>query len=210
MLSGRLSRGALCGKSCGMSDLDTGRRRDGPATPDDLFRRLDALGIPCRTHRHEAVFTVDEAKALRGALPGAHCKSLFLRDKKGAAFLVVCLEDRRLDMKALAGIIGSGRLSFGSAGRLRERLGVEPGSVTPFAALNEEEAAEKVGIVLDAAMMAAELVNYHPLVNTATTAVSPAGLLRFLDSTGHAPRIVDLSPATRVEEPADVRQDGPR
>ena len=105
------------------------------ATPEQLFARLDALGVEYETHHHAPVFTVDEAKHLRGELPGAHCKSLFMRDKKGACFLVVCLEDRRLDMKALAGILGSARLSFASADRLRQRLGVEPGSVTPFAAM---------------------------------------------------------------------------
>lgn len=182
-----------------MDNGDTAAAAARPATPDDLFARLDALGIAHRTHRHEAVFTVDDAKALRGALPGAHCKSLFLRDKKGEAFLVVCLEDRRLGMKALAGILGAARLSFGSAERLRARLGVEPGSVTPFAALNDR-GADRIRIVLDAEMMAADLVNYHPLVNTATTAVTPDGLLRFLASTGHAAEIVDLGPAT---QPAD-------
>jgi len=167
-----------------------------PATPDALFARLAALGIAFTTHHHAAVFTVEEARALRGALPGAHCKSLFLRDKKGAQFLVVCLEDRRIDMKALAGLIGSGRLSFGSPERLRTALGVEPGSVTPFAAINDP-GAQAVAIVLDAAMMRAPLVNYHPLINTMTTALAPGDLLRFLADTGHAPRIVDLDPATR-------------
>jgi Ala-tRNA(Pro) deacylase len=176
-----------------------------PATRDDLLAMLAALGIDFREHRHAAVFTVEEAKELRGALPGAHCKSLFVRDKKGASFLVVCLEDRRLDMKALAGLLGSGRLSFASPERLRARLGVEPGAVTPFAAINDrpppggDDAGppfERVAIVLDEAMMQAELVNYHPLVNTATVALSPADLLRFLDATGHSPRILDLDAAT--------------
>lgn len=170
------------------------------AAPNDLFARLDSLGIDYVTHCHDPVFTVEEAKHLRGELPGAHCKSLFIRDKKKVCFLVVCLEDRRLDMKALAGILDSARLSFASADRLRERLGVEPGSVTPFAAINDESpepGKEKVQIVLDQAMMAAGLVNYHPLLNSMTTALSPAALLRFLDSTGHDPRIVDLDPATR-------------
>ena len=168
------------------------------ATPDDLFARLDALEIAYETHHHAAVFTVDEAKHLRGALPGAHCKSLFLRDKKGAAFLLVCLEDRRLDMKALAPILAAGRLSFASADRLKDRLGVEPGSVTPFAVINDKRpAAEQVRVVLDAEMMSADLVNYHPLVNTATTAVKPVDLLRFLESAGHQPLIADLSGATR-------------
>ncbi len=177
-----------------------------PATPDELFARLAALGIEVATHRHAAVFTVEEARELRGDLPGAHCKSLFLRDKKGAQFLVVCLEQRRLDMKALAGIIGAGRLSFGSPERLLSALGVEPGSVTPFAAINDRggdrggagpAVAPAVTIVLDAEMMAAALVNYHPLINTMTCALTPDALRRFLADTGHQPQIADLGPATR-------------
>ena len=171
------------------------------ATPDTLFASLDRLEIVYRTHTHAPVFTVDEAKDLRGTLPGAHCKCLFLRDKKGRNILVVCLEDRRLDMKALAGVIGAARLSFGSAERLFDRLGVVPGSVTPFAVINDMGSTEdgKVGVVLDAAMMAADLVNYHPLDNTMTTALSPADLLRFLESTGHIPQVAELDRATRTD-----------
>jgi Ala-tRNA(Pro) deacylase len=180
-----------------------------PATPADLLAMLTDLKIRYREHRHDAVFTVEEAKALRGTLPGAHCKSLFVRDKKGASFLVVCLEDRRLDMKALAGLLGAGRLSFASPDRLRARLGVEPGSVTPFAAINDQPPPERdnsdppferVSIVLDREMMQAELVNYHPLINTATIALGPADLLRFLDATGHRPLIADLGDATLTAE----------
>ena len=172
-----------------------------PATPEALFAFLESLGIETVTHSHAPVFTVDEAKHLRGQLPGAHCKSLYLRDKKGAEFLVVCLEDRRLDMKALAPLLGAGRLSFGSAERMRARLGVEPGAVTPFAAINDRAGAAgpRIGVVLDAAMMQAALVNYHPLVNSRTTAIRPADLLRFLAATGHSPAVVDLGPATAAD-----------
>jgi Ala-tRNA(Pro) deacylase len=169
-----------------------------PASPEDLFDRLRALGIETKTHRHDAVFTVAEAQALRGALPGAHCKSLFLRDRKGAQILVVCLEDRRLDMKALSALLGSGRLSFGSPERLRAALGIEPGSVTPFAAINLDAAArDGFRMVLDSGMMAAEIANFHPLTNTATTAIRPPDLLRFLADCGIAAEIAELDPATQ-------------
>jgi Ala-tRNA(Pro) deacylase len=169
------------------------------ATPEALLDRLEALGIETETHRHDAVFTVAEAQDLRGALPGAHCKSLFLRDKKGAQFLVVCLEDRRLDMKALSGVLGSARLSFGSPERLMALLGVTPGSVTPFAAINLDEAGRgAIRIVLDAEMMAADIANYHPLVNTATTAIRPPDLLRFLADCGASADVVALGPATQL------------
>lgn len=177
-------------------DAEAAARR--PAAPEDLLAYLDSLGIAVTTHAHAPVFTVEEAKHLRGALPGVHCKSLYLRDKKGAEFLVVCLEDRRLDMKALAGLIGAARLSFGSPERMRARLGVEPGSVTPFAVINDRDtAATRIRVVLDAEMMQAPLVNYHPLVNSRTTAIAPADLLRFLEATGHMPLTVDLAPATQ-------------
>ena len=97
-----------------------------PATEEQLFTRFEELGIETTTKRHPPVFTVEEAKSLRGELPGGHCKSLFLKDKKGALWLVVCLEDRRMDMKALQAAIGSGRLSFGKPDLLVEVLGVEP------------------------------------------------------------------------------------
>ena len=162
-----------------------------------LFEMLDALGIVTETHRHRPVFTVEESKDLRGTLPGAHFKSLFLKDKKGALWLVVALEDRRLDLKALAPVIGAARLSFGSAERLDAHLGVVPGAVTPFALINDADGV--VNVVFDAAMMDAEIANFHPLSNDATTAIAPGDLRRFAESTGHAPAIVDLGPATLAE-----------
>lgn len=161
-----------------------------PATEAELFAALARLGIATTTHRHEAVFTVEQARRARGALPGAHTKNLFLKDKKGRIFLVVALEDRPIDLKTLHHALGCGRLSFGSADLLREVLGVEPGSVTPFAAIND--AARRVTVALDAALMAAEILNVHPLANTATTAIAPADLARFLVATGHPPMRVEL------------------
>jgi Ala-tRNA(Pro) deacylase len=166
--------------------------------PDMLYARFRALDLAFTVHEHPPVFTVEEAQVHRGVMPGAHCKNLFLKDKKGVLWLVVCLEDRRIDMKALSGLLGSARLSFGRPELLAERLGVEPGSVTPFAVINDvaEEAGEAVRVLLDAEMMQAELVNYHPLINTATVAMTPGDLLRFLEACDHAPSIIDLTGAT--------------
>ncbi len=181
-------------------NADSAAAAAAPATPEALFGRLQGLGIAVRTHHHEPLFTVAESQALRGDLPGRHCKSLFLRDKKKVMWLVVALEDRRLDLKALGELIGSARLSFASAERLRQRLGVEPGSVTPFALMNDMAGdATRVRVVLDAEMMQAARVNYHPLTNTATTAIAPADLLRFIADCGHDPMIVDFGPATRTD-----------
>jgi Ala-tRNA(Pro) deacylase len=162
-----------------------------PLTPDLLFARLDALGIAHRTHHHPPVFTVAEAVALRGQLPGGHCKSLFLKDKKAALWLVVALEERRIDLKRLATVLGAARLSFGNAELLFEVLGVRPGSVTPFALINDRS--RRVAVVLDRDMLECDPLNYHPLENDRTTAISPADLLRFIAACGHAPRILDLA-----------------
>ena len=161
-------------------------------SPDQLFAFLDGLGIAHKTVRHPPVFTVEEARALRGQLPGGHTKNLFLRDKKHALYLVVAPEDADIDLKGLHRLLGAtGRFSFGSADLMREVLGVEPGSVTPFAAINDSE--NRVTVVLDAAMMEHETLNYHPLINTMTTAISREGLVEFLRATGHEPRIERVS-----------------
>jgi Ala-tRNA(Pro) deacylase len=159
-------------------------------TPQQLFGRLEQLGIAHRTVEHAPVFTVEEAKALRGDLPGHHIKNLFLRNKKEEMWLVVALEDRAIDLKRLGEVLGAGRLSFGSPERLKRHLGVEPGSVTPLALINDE--ARVVHLVLDRGVAEGGPLNAHPLVNTMTTALAPADLLRFFAATGHAPRWLDF------------------
>src|SRR5215468_11974256 len=149
-----------------------------PATPDELLARLEALGIAQRTYEHPAVFTVEEAKALRGKLPGGHCKSLFLKDKRGGLWLAVVLEERRVDLKRLADALGAPRFSFGNPDLLSEVLGIRPGSVTPFALINDCD--HRVTVVLDKEMLAHEPLNYHPLENERTTAIFAADLLRFI------------------------------
>jgi Ala-tRNA(Pro) deacylase len=155
-----------------------------------LFHKLDSLGIAHRSVEHPPVFTVEEAKALRGELPGAHIKNLFLRNRKEEMWLVVALEDRTVDLKRLGEVLGAGRLSFGSAERLKRTLGVEPGSVTPLALANDET--RSVRLALDRGVMDGGPINAHPLVNTMTTALAPADLLRFFAATGHEPRWLDF------------------
>ena len=158
--------------------------------PQQLFARLDALGLAHRSVEHEPVFTVEEAKAHRGELPGHHIKNLFLRNKKEEMWLVVALEDRAIDLKRLGEVLGAGRLSFGSPDRLRRVLGVEPGSVTPFAVANDSE--RRVTLVLDRALRDGGPVNAHPLTNTMTTAIGFADLSRFFEATGHIPQWLDF------------------
>jgi Ala-tRNA(Pro) deacylase len=161
------------------------------ATPEDLFAYLDRLGIAHRTVTHAPLFTVEQSRALRGSIPGAHTKNLFLKDKKGALVLLTALEDAVIELKSLHRRLGAqGRFSFGSAELLRAALGIEPGAVTPFAAMNDIE--RRVSMILDADLLRHETLNAHPLRNTMTTTIAARDLLRFLDATGHAPRILEL------------------
>ncbi len=161
-----------------------------PMTPSALFRRLDELDIAHETSSHDPVFTVEEAKAVRRELSGGHTKNLFLRNKKGAMWLVVCQEDRLIDLKALARHLGAGRFSFSSADRLMRYLGVSPGAVTPFAAINDKQGA--VRVVVDLSVLTLERVNFHPLDNSMTTAISGDDLMKFLRSEDHAPEVTNL------------------
>jgi len=166
-----------------------------PAASEDLFAYLDGLGVAHRTLEHPAVFRVGEGEDFKAQLPGGHTKNLFLKDAKDRLFLVSALQDARIDLKALPAAIGSGRLSFGSEARLVEALGVPAGSVTAFALINDPE--HRVTFVLDSELARADPVNFHPLRNTATTAVSQAGFRRFLASLGREPIIVDFTQLAR-------------
>jgi Ala-tRNA(Pro) deacylase len=161
-----------------------------PATDTDLYARLDTLGIAHTTYEHVPVFTVEESSKVDVEIPGVHTKNLFLKDNKGGLWLVVVRADLRVDLKALSVALGSPRFSFGSAELLVETLGVPPGSVTPFSAIND--VVGKVRVVLDAAMMAGHPLNFHPLRNDRTTAISAEDLLTFLRDTGHEPLIAEI------------------
>ena len=156
-----------------------------PASPEQLFAFLDGLGIAHVTHQHRAVFTVEESRDLKAALPGGHTKNLFLKDKKGRLFLLSALGDTVIDLNAVSKLIGSGRFSFGNADLLLRHLGVTPGSVTLFGLINDTE--RRVTVVLDEGLLAHDPVNFHPLRNDATTAISSADMLKFVRATGHEP-----------------------
>jgi len=164
-----------------------------PVTPDELLGRLVDLGITATTHEHPPLRTVDEAKRLRGELPGAHVKNLFLRGKQGRYWLFTTLEDKTVDLKALGQKLDAGRFSFGSADALQAMLGILPGAVSPLAAINDPIGA--VTVVLDEALLDAELLNVHPLRNDRTTALAPRDLVRFLDACGHPPHLIRLQAA---------------
>ncbi len=161
-----------------------------PATPDDIFARFDDLGINHETHEHPPVFTVEEAREHCGHLPGCHNKNLFVKDKKDVLWLIVARDDAPIRLNQLEKEIGAKRLSFGKPDLLMEILGVIPGAVTPFGLINDTEV--RVNVILDETMMAADLVNFHPLSNDRTTALTPADLLRFIESCGHQPRVMNV------------------
>ncbi|GGD14982.1 prolyl-tRNA synthetase associated domain-containing protein [Aquisalinus flavus] len=162
------------------------------ATRDDLYARLDALGIGHRTVDHPPVFTVEEGEHLKRDLAGGHSKNLFVKDKKGTLFLIVALGETRIDLKALGPAIGAqGRLSFGRPELMEAVLGVTPGSVTPFALINDRD--RRISrVILGQEMMVFNPVWFHPLENNASTAVSPEGLLRFIADCGHEAETVSL------------------
>lgn len=170
-----------------------------PATRQDLFRRLDELGIVTRTVEHEPVFTVAESEKLERELPGAHTKNLFLKDEGGGLFLVVAMSHTRVDLKALARTLPCGRLSFGKPELLMQALGVPPGSVTAFAIMNDAD--QRVRVVIDAELMRHDSINCHPLENTGTTSIGRDDLLRFIRSSGHEPTIAALGPTAAAAGP---------
>ena len=162
-----------------------------PFTRVELFAFLDAHGIDHATTEHPPVFHVGEGDAFKAAMPGGHTKNLFLKDAKGQPWLISALAETVIDLKKAPAAIGSARLSFGSPERMWAKLGVRPGSVTAFALVNDPE--REVRFVLDAALMRCDPLNFHPLSNDATTAISRVGLLQFLQALGRTPQVVDFA-----------------
>ena len=156
-----------------------------------LFARLEELGIAAITVEHAPMFTVEQSIALRGTIPGAHTKNLFLKDTDGRMVLVVAKEDTKVDLKGLAKRLGCGRFSFGKPELLKQVLGIEPGSVTAFALINERSR-RLSAVVVDAALMGFDEVNCHPLINNATTRIATRDLVRFMEACGHDPLVLPL------------------
>ncbi len=167
-----------------------------------LYAFLARHDITFSHHTHPPLFTVEQSRALRGELPGGHVKNMFMKDKKGAIWLATCLEDRQIRIRDLEKEIGAKGLSFGREDLLWEVLGVRPGAVTPFGLINDR--GHRVNVALDRQMLEHDPINAHPLHNEATTAISPAGLLKFIELTGHRPVLVDFD---RLEALERARRD---
>ena len=163
-----------------------------PLTPQQLFEALDALGISVTTVQHPPLHTVADSKELRGEISGGHTKNLFVKDKKDQFFLLTVGEDAIVDLKTIHHAIGAAsKVSFGKPEALLELLGVVPGAVTVFGAINDVTG--KVSVFLDTDLMAYDMINGHPLVNDATTSIRSTDLVKFLKATGHEPRILKLT-----------------
>jgi len=164
---------------------------------DALLKVCDDLGISHSTLEPPPVFTVEEAKQVRGRVEGAHSKNLFLRNKKGAMWLVTCLEDRDVKLKELAVAVGAKHFSFASHERLMQYLGIIPGAVSPFAVVNDHS--QSVQVVLDTAFRDIQPLNFHPLDNSRTTTLSTDSLVTFLTDVSHPPQWLDFDSLTLVD-----------
>ena len=157
----------------------------------DIYEFLEENEVGYERHDHEAVFTVEESKQLSPELEGASTKNLFLRDKKGSRhFLVTVQEDKQIDLKALSGKLDSSRLSFASPERLKTHLGIEPGSVSLLALVNDE--IKNVEAYIDKEIWNGESILCHPLVNTSTLVINIEDMGKFLNITGHGTNLIDL------------------
>jgi len=169
----------------------TGHLIDGslPKSSKALLAELASLGIETSTTEHAPMFTVEDSKTLR-VTPGGmgDIKNLFLRNKKGQMWLVSCHEDRNVDLKMLAKALGAGRFSFASEARMMQYLGIKPGSVSPFALVNDITSA--VRFVIDSVLTQTEVIYLHPLVNTRTTTIATSDLLAYCARTGHKAEII--------------------
>lgn len=165
---------------------------------EDLLAFLAAIGVEQTTYDHPAVFRVEEGEEIKARIPGAHTKNLFLKDAKGQLWLISAEGHAAIDLKRLHSVIGSARLSFGNSVLMEETLGVTPGSVTAFGLINDEH--RRVRFVLDRTLAEADLVNFHPLTNTATTTVSGEGLRHFLSALQVQPLVVDFGAMAVLEK----------
>ena len=156
-----------------------------------VYETLDSLGISYVRHEHPPVFTVEEAVQHWEGITGAHCKNLFLRNKKGNRhYLIIIEHTKRADLRILTQQLGEDRLSFGSAERLMRYLGLEEGSVSPFGLLNDSQ--KEVQVVIDKDLRGMERINFHPNVNTATVGIEFSDFEKFLQSCGNPVRYLSL------------------
>ena len=166
-----------------------------PVSSDEMLQKLDDWGIFYTRSDHVPLRTVEDSIMVQGQFlsseeGGGHVKNLYLRDKKKCNILLVTEQDRKIDLKTLNTILGTGRLSFGSAERLIENLGVRPGAVTPLAMITGAQTGVK--LFIDIELKKCSKVYVHPLVNDRTLGISVEGLATFFDQVNVTPIWVKL------------------
>ena len=145
---------------------------------EDLIKLLNEKGYVYKSHKHKALFTVSDSVRLRGEIKGSHSKNLFLKNKKNNYYLISCNEFSEIKLKNISKSLGMGNVSFAREEYLLDLLGVKPGSVTPFALLNNTN--NKIELYLEESLYSSKLVNFHPLINTATITMSTKDFIDFM------------------------------
>ena len=128
-------------------------------------------------HQHDALFTVEDSRKLRGKIDGAHSKNLFLKNKKNNFFLLSCEEADKIDLKKISKSLELGNISFAKEEYLKKYLKIKPGSVSPFALLNDDGF---VNFYLEQTLYESKLVNFHPLINTFTITIETNKFIEFM------------------------------
>ena len=159
--------------------------------PRILWEQLSLASAPVRLHIHPPVLTVQDAEEHWRGIDGVHTKNLFLKDAKKVFWLVTLPHDRAVNLKDLAGIIGSAKLSFASPDALAQVMGVMPGGVSPLALVADER--RVVRPVLDRRVLAGDRINLHPMTNRATLSMHPDDLSALLGRLGYRPAVVDIA-----------------
>lgn len=149
------------------------------AIKTELFQIFENLNIENKTYYHDPLFTVDQALKVASTIAGSQCKNLFLKDSKNNLYLVVALHNTKIELKKLSKYLKAPELRFASAELLKNFLGVEPGSVTPFGLLYDRE--HKVIVLLDAQLFESAFIGFHPLENNATTVIKSNDLIKFIE-----------------------------
>lgn len=157
---------------------------------EELIKLLDESNCDYEVKEHAPLFTVEDSKSLRGSILGAHSKNLFLKDAKGQFYLLSVEENTIVDLKKIMNFIGSKKLSFAKAEYLESILGIEPGSVSPFALINDVD--KKVLFFLDKNFLNYEKLNFHPLVNTATVNIATSDMIKFIEEKHNPIKYIDF------------------
>jgi Ala-tRNA(Pro) deacylase len=170
---------------------DDGRYNSRVNPAPAVYAALDALGIEYERHEHPPVFTAEEAAEHWSGLDATQCKNLFLRNKKGNRHYLVILEiSKHADLRQIARLVGDDRLSFGSPERLMARLGLTPGSVSPFGLINDDD--RTVRVLIDRDLRGVDRAIFHPNINSASVVVTWKDFERFLDVRGNVVTFVDV------------------